>query len=132
MRSRLRGNTRELRAKARQIQGLERGLVQAVAADSTSALTSRAREAYVGGKTVYGAARPAGVAGQFLSLVKTGATLGSLYFAAAGGQVRARFGTDYARYLIGKYRILPIRGLPSAWRKAIAEATTRQLTRRLA
>lgn len=95
-------------------------LAQKIAAQVAPGVTAKAQQAYSAGQTVYGDARPTGAAGNALTLVQSGATQGSLRFVAIGTRVRVALGTRYAKYLIGKYRILPSGALPVAWRDAIA------------
>lgn len=78
-----------------------------------------ARDAFDGGSTAYGSARPRAVSGGALTLRRTGATRAALAFIATGRQVRLTKLPRYARYLIGKYDILPNGPLPQAWRDRI-------------
>jgi hypothetical protein len=86
-----------------------------VARDAQAVLTKALDESFDSGKTVYGQARPLGVKGNALSLVATHKTRSALAFVAVGTIVRAQLNTKYARYLIGKYGILP-QSLPASWR----------------
>lgn len=106
----LRGDPSRLTAFAAKLKRLSVVAAQKIASKAAPALTAAAREAYTGGVTVYGGARPGGV-----SLMRTGATLGALAFVAIGRRVRVQLGTRYAKYLIGKYAILPSGSLPAAW-----------------
>ena len=57
-----------------------------------------------------------------LSLILTGKTRSMLRFTSDGGRkIRASLGTRYAKYLIGKYGILPCgnAAMPVAWQAAI-------------
>lgn len=82
-------------------------------------MTGLAGEAYDGGKTVYGEARPLGASGQPLSLEASGATRRTLRFTATGTVVRCVLGTRWAKYLIGKYAILPNGALPAGWSRRL-------------
>lgn len=95
-------------------------LAHSVASRAAPAITGLAVDAYHSGRTVYGEPRPAGVDGQALTLQRSGATLATLRFIAAGTIVRCVLGTPYARYLIGRYGILPSGPLPAAWDRRIA------------
>lgn len=101
------------------IRDLPLRLRSAVAKDAEGILNRDVHSAFDGGQTVYGTARPTSKdpkrAGAPLSLVKTGRTRGALNFVAIGTILRAQLGTKYARFLVGKYQILPQR-LPAAWR----------------
>ena len=124
-------------------------IVADVARDAAEFLTTKVREEYDSGQTVFDEPRPLGVEGNKLSLIgggplpkygpyakkkphrsrginaprgsgkaKTGAHVrDTLGFVANGSIVRARLGQKHARYLIGKYKILPHEGaqLPPAW-----------------
>jgi hypothetical protein len=80
-----------------------------------------ARDAFDGGRTAYGSDRPRAVDGGALSLRRTGVTRAALDFIATGRQVRLARLPRYARYLIGKYSILPNGPLPQAWRDRITK-----------
>lgn len=85
-----------------------------VAKDAAEVLNVEMRADYASARTVYDTPRPLSVDGKRLSLVKTGRTFGQLFFVVTGTILRAQLGTKYARFLIGKYSIMPQR-LPAAW-----------------
>lgn len=95
-----------------------------VAQRSAPVITGLTQAAFGGGRTVYGDARPEGVNGNRLSLERTGAVKRQLGFRATGTQVRCVLGPKYARYLIGKYAILPIHALPADWSRRLREITS--------
>lgn len=100
-------------------------------------LTQFTRTAFESGRNVYGDARPKGSAGNDLTLVQSGATKAALRFVASGTVIRAQLGPRYARYLVGKYKILPIgdrTGMPIAWVRALNELAATMVSdpRRLA
>lgn len=103
------------------INALPKSVAHDVAQRAAPAMTELARGAYDSGQTVYGESRPAGAGGQALTLKRTGAVERALRFVANGTVVRCvlgpvnRKGVEYAKYLIGKYSILPNGGLPAAW-----------------
>ncbi len=86
-----------------------------VATKAAGILTARLRDDFDSGRTVYGASRPLSVAGTALDLTVSGKTHGALAFVSVGTIVRAQLSTRYAKYLVGKYKILPS-SLPAAWR----------------
>lgn len=95
-----------------------------IARQAAPILTAMARASWDRGDNVYGDARPPGVDGNPLSLVATGDTKRTLSFKANGRIIRAELGPKYAKYLIGKYKILPIgdrTAMPLAWRRALDE-----------
>jgi hypothetical protein len=110
-----------LRALKKRITKLGVQASTTIAQRAAPELTSRAQADYDGGRTVYGEPRPRGEYGP-LTLVRTGATRRYLRFAAAGSIMRVALGTPYAKYLVGKYKILPIgdrTAMPVAWARAI-------------
>lgn len=104
-------------------------IAQNVARQGAPEITSLAKRAYESGQTVYGDARPTGKGGRPLTLRRTGATAQTVQFVAIGTIMRCVLGTDYARYLIGKYGILPSgpkAALPYAWGKKLLDITAEQ------
>lgn len=105
----------------RKLADMPRTVAASVAARTSPKLTDLTQEAFAGGRNVYGDARPSGVDGQPLTLKRTGAVSGQLRFETNGTIVRARLGPKYAKYLIGKYGILPNGALPVRWRSTIEQ-----------
>ena len=107
--NRLRGAIKELPLRIR----------SSVAKDAEAVLTRRVQEAFDGGETVYGTPRPTSKSkerpGAFLTLKKTNKVRSTLAFVAIGTIVRAQLGMKYAKYLVGKYAVLP-QSLPALWR----------------
>ncbi len=87
-----------------------------VASRAGPALTDLTQDANASHRNVYGDPYPTGADGQQLTLRRTGAVAGDLRFAVAGTQVRSVLPEKYAKYLIGKYNILPNGAMPAAWR----------------
>ena len=116
----LRGNPGTLKELSGKLRALPKTLAAEVAAKAAPEITGLAQSAYDGGQTVYGDARPQGVDGE-LDLVATGTARAQIRFVAIGTQMRCVLGPKYARYLIGKYKILPIRALPASWRAKLGE-----------
>jgi hypothetical protein len=104
----------------RALRRLPIAVAQGVATRAAPDLTDRTRTAFSSGQTVYGAPRPRGVSGAALSLEATGTVKGELRFVRIGTIVRARLGPRYARYLIGRYDVLPNGPIPAAWRTALS------------
>lgn len=100
----------------RAIRELPKHMQESVAEDAAGYLDIKIREDFAKARTVYDTPRPLSVDGKPLSLVRTGMIKQTLAFTAIGTIVRAELSTKYARYLIGKYKILPQR-LPVAWRQ---------------
>lgn len=92
-----------------------------VAKEGSVALTDDLREDFDGGRTAYGDPRPLSKAGTPLSLVKSGGTKATLVFKAIGTILRVALGTKHAKFLVGKYGMLPNpKRLPSDWQKKLA------------
>lgn len=92
-----------------------------VAQRAAPALTTKTREAFDAGRSVYGEPRPNGADGKPLTLRKSGSVSRDLRFVANGSIVRCVLGPDYARYLIGKYGVLPNGALPADWSRRLHE-----------
>lgn len=117
----LAGNLQSLTQLKARIRDLPRTVAAGVAKQGAPAVTELARQAYDGGRNVYGDARPAGVDGRALTLRKSGATERDLRFEAIGTVIRCKLGPKWSRFLIGKYGILPNGALPAAWGKRLGE-----------
>ena len=102
------------------LKAMPLSLAHDVASASAPGLTQRTQGAYDGGKTVYGEARPAGVDGP-LTLERTGSTRSAVRFVANGRIVRCVLPTKYAKYLVGKFKILPNGAMPAEWSRYLAE-----------
>ena len=85
-----------------------------VARDAAGYLDIEVRRQFNAGSTVFDTPRPLGVDGQKLSLVKSSKVKQSLGFNVAETTISAVLSQRYAKYLVGKYRILPQK-LPAAW-----------------
>jgi hypothetical protein len=112
---------RDLKAR---LQRMPESVAHTVAQQVAPMLTAMAQRAYVAGVNVYGDARPTGVDGQALDLYETGETQRTIQFVANGRIVRCVLGQEYMKYLIGKYKILPVgdrTSMPVAWERAINE-----------
>lgn len=112
----LRGNVNTIKMLNKAISTMPIVLAERVAKRSAGLLRDLAAASYSSGETVYSTSRPLGVKGDALSLVASGRTIGSLGFVAIGRIVRAQLNTKYARYLVGKYAVLPMgKPLPASW-----------------
>lgn len=89
-----------------------------VAKEAAEVLTAEIRQDFAAKVTVYDTPRPLSVTGAPLSLVKSGRTRSELAFVAIGTIVRAQLGSKYGKYLVGKYKVMPM-SLPSAWAKKL-------------
>lgn len=124
----LKGNLRSLRNLKAAIRALPVTATAKVAAQAAPAMTDLSGSAYDGGRTVYGQARPRGVDGDALGLVKSGATRQAIEFRATGRDIRTAPLPRWTKYLIAKYQVLPNGPLPQGWRErmqSIAAAVIR-------
>jgi hypothetical protein len=122
----LKGNVNDLKKLGQRLNKFPVTLVHNVAQKTAPKLTANATASFNSGLTVYGDARPKGSDGQPLTLRQTGATEATLRFTAVGTIVRCVLGTPYARYLIGKYKVLPMGGMPTTWSKQINEIVQKE------
>ena len=114
--SALRGDLDTLRRLNRRLRELPTSVAHDVAQRAAPMLTGLAREAHAARRSVYGESRPVGkTTGEMLDLEVTGKTAAALRFVANGTIVRCVLGTPYARFLIGKYGILPNGAIPAEW-----------------
>ena len=128
----LRGDVSTIKRFNARLRALPVSLAHDVAQRAAPELTRLAREAHAARQSVYGESRPVGkTTGEVLDLVVTGDTERELRFVANGTIVRCVLGTRYARYLIGKYGLLPNGALPVAWSDRLAELVRETEARRL-
>lgn len=117
----LKGNLSSIKGMQQTIRALPVTVAADVSRRAAPALTTLTGNAFSSNQTVYGDSRPAGVDGEALSLVKSGATRDALRFVAVGTIVRCVLPTKWARYLIGKYGILPNGALPVTWSQRLKQ-----------
>ena len=117
----LRGDLSNLKRLKAHLRELPLSVAHAVAQRAAPAMTSLTQGAFSSGRSVYGEARPAGKDGRVLSLRRTGATQRELRFVSNGTLVRCVLGPKYARFLIGKYGVLPNGALPAEWSRRLAQ-----------
>lgn len=129
----LKGNPASLRKLGASLRQLPKVLAQRVAVKVAPELTAQTQAAFSSGVDVFGDARPAGVNGNPLTLVASGATRESLVAKAVGTLVRFVVGAKYQGVLVGKYRILPAPGaaMPVAWQNATGKIARAEIEREL-
>jgi hypothetical protein len=103
------------------MRALPKTLAIDVARRAAPAMTGLTVQAFNSARTVYNEARPSGVDGGQLTLVKSGRTRDALRFISVGTIVRCVLPTKWARFLIGKYGVLPNGALPVAWSRRLTE-----------
>ncbi|HEY3499771.1 MAG TPA: hypothetical protein VGK73_34000 [Polyangiaceae bacterium] len=116
-----------IRSLKKALQRLPITTTARIAAGAAPAMSTLAQGAHASGQTVYGRPRPKGVDGGDLSLERTGATARALSFIATGRDIRTTLLPRYAKYLIGKYDLLPNGPLPQAWRDRLSAIAARVL-----
>lgn len=120
--SSLKGDPRRLGALAQMFRELPQKLASDVAERGAPALTGDLQGNFDSGASAYGKAFVS-KDGRPLTLKKTGATDAALRFTHAGTVMTTPALPGYARYLIGKYGILPSgkQAMPPAWKALLAE-----------
>lgn len=114
--------TQKLRNFSKKLRAVPRVAAIDVARRAAPAISRLAPRSFNAGLDVYDAPRRLGRRGNALSLVRTGDARGSLQFASDGGaRIRAVLSRPYVRYLIRKYKILPIgnAAMPVRWQLTI-------------
>lgn len=125
----LRGDVGELRRYAAALRAFPAELASRAAEQAAPALTGVVGADYDAGRTAFGDTRPKGVGGATLDLVESGATRAQLRFVkVARFSIRCDLGTPWAKYLIGKYRIVPNgnTAIPPAWRALLDQILAAQ------
>jgi hypothetical protein len=112
----LKGDLRSLQALRRNLKALPITVSARIASQAAPVISNLAGDGFDSGRTVYGSPRPRGVDGDELTLSRTGATRAALHFIATGRDIRTARLPRYAKYLIGKYDMLPNGPLPAEWR----------------
>jgi len=114
------GSLRALRNRLKKL-GLKYVQKQEIARKSAASLNPIMQRDYDAGRTVYGAVRPLGVSGP-LDLINTRIMRDTFEFVAQGAVLRVRLTATYAKFLIGKYQVLPIgdrTAMPRRWQTMI-------------
>lgn len=125
----LRGNVknlRELEQRLRRVGGHETG--SRIARLGAVALTQQAQADFDAGNDAYGGGRPDGFHGP-VTLRRTGTLRSWLKFAATGLRMRVVLAVPYAKYMIGRFNVLP-RGssaIPAKWGEALGRVTRQVL-----
>lgn len=115
----LKGDVRSLQALKRNLKALPITVSARIAGQAAPAISALAIGGFDSDRTVYDRPRPRGVDGDELSLKRTGATHDALHFIATGRDIRTARLPRYAKYLIGKYDVLPNGPLPARWRERL-------------
>ena len=132
--SRMKGPpVQNLRNFTKRLQQVPRVAAIEMAKRAAPIISGYAQATFDAGQDVYGAARRLGVHGNALSLKKKNdAARASLLFTSDGGtKIRAVLARAYVKFLIGKYKILPIgnAALPMRWQLALNTLAAEVLAR---
>jgi len=127
----LRGNLRTLKDLKSTLRRLPVTVAHDIAQRAAPDLTTRSQEAFDSGQTVYGAPRPRGVDGGALTLSKSGQTRREIHFRVTGTIIRCVLGTRWAKYLIGKYEILPNGRIPEGWSTSLRTIASEEIRKKL-
>lgn len=117
----LKGDLNSIKALKSTLRALPKTVAVDVARRAAPAMTTLTTSAFNSNRSVYNDPRPTGANGQALTLVKSGRTRDALRFVSVGTIVRCALPTKWAKYLIGKYGILPNGALPAQWSRRLAE-----------
>jgi len=119
----LKGDLSSLKRLKANLRALPLSIAHDVSQRAAPAMTDLTQQAFTSKRNVYGEARPLSTqAGhKQLTLHRTGAVQAALRFVANGTVLRCVIGPNYARYLIGKYGILPNGALPASWSRRLGE-----------
>lgn len=118
----VRGDFSSIKALKANLRALPLSVAHDVSQRAAPAMSDLTQAAFASKRNVYGEARPVSkVDGKPLELHRTGAVQGALKFVANGTVLRCVLGPKYARFLIGKYGILPNGALPTSWSRRLGE-----------
>lgn len=120
-RSQVKGSPNHLNRFRASLRDMSEKAAMHAAKRARAFLTYQAKQSYAAGVNVFDQSRPEGVNGNHLTLIKTTDTIQSFEFGGEGTVVKVKLGTPYAKYLVGKYVILPIFTIPSKWMAALRQ-----------
>lgn len=121
----LRGNVKSLRELEKRLRRVGSHATGArIAQLGAVALTKQAQSDFDSGNDAYGGARPDGVRGP-VTLVRKGTLRSFLKFAATGLRMRVVLAVPYAKFMIGRFNVLPRGGsaIPAKWSSELKRVT---------
>jgi hypothetical protein len=129
-----RGSTRNLREyekRLRKVASVATG--ERIAELGAQALTAELQRDFAAGNDAYGGARPDGFHGP-VTLVRKGTLRSFLKFAATGRRIRVVLSVPYAKFMIGRFNVLPRGGsaIPFRWAEKLDAIAKRVLGETLA
>jgi hypothetical protein len=122
----LKGKISSLTNFSKRLREIPRVLAPRVSEAVAPRLTEQGRETFNAGQDPWGTPWEPSVDGQAVTLRKSGALLDSLRYIAIGTLLRVSGLTAYAKYQIGRRRVLPAQGapLPPDYAKALNETAS--------
>lgn len=119
--SALKGDVRKIRTLARTLRELPRTIAAHTAKEGAPVLTAELQGTYESRRNAYGDPNPVGENGEQLTLKDSGDLDAALDFTATGSVMKTKTLPRYARYLIGKYGVLPNNNvaIPIAWSRRL-------------
>ena len=123
------GNPRTIAKFAKGLQGLSVRAAMRIAAKAAPVITDAAQASFAARTDPYGQPWREGVDGKPVDLQETGKLRAGLAFYAVGRRIVAKLGTKYAKYQVGKRRVLPPGGrpLPLAWSQSLADIANAEI-----
>jgi hypothetical protein len=125
----LRGNPQRLRDLGRNLGDLPQVARNRIASRVAPAITELALASFDRGETPFGDAWSLGYDGRDVDLVRSGAMRGTLRFVAIGSRVRCVIGVKWAKFQVGRRRVLPAPGqtMPASWRDVAARISREEI-----
>lgn len=123
------GNPRTLKRFAQSLQQLPTRITSKIAERSAPAITTALQTTFAAGTDPYGQPWAPGADGKPVDLVESGKLRGTLSFYPIGRRIVAKLGVKYAKFQVGRRRVLPPGGrpLPVAWSEQLAEIANAQI-----
>lgn len=123
------GNPRTIKKFAQSLQVVSTRAAMRIAAKSAPVITDAAQASFAARTDPYGQPWREGKDGKPVDLFETGKLRRGLAFYAIGRRIIAKLGTKYAKFQVGKRRVLPPGGrpLPVAWSQALADIANAEI-----
>ena len=127
------GNPRTIKRFLASLQSLPVRVTSKIAERSAPVITSAVQASFAAGTDPYGQPWAPGADGQKVDLYQTGALRRGLAFYPVGRRLMARLGVRYAKFQVGRRRVLPPGGkpLPVAWSEQLATIANEEITAHL-
>lgn len=127
------GDPRTIKAFGQSLKRLPMQVQNRIASRAAPILSAAAQGSFSAKTDPYGLPWVPGVDGNPVDLEETGRLRSGLRFIAVGRNLRAALTAPYAKYQIGKRRVLPPggRALPPAWGQALANIANDEIAKAL-